>query len=366
MANKSVKFYRGNLKAYNQNTHADGIYFASDAGCLLMNGKSYSGITDVTYDEVKGELVASYVDENGKTQQKKITLGTGTYKPSDSNKNATTIAIGGIAAGTSASDLNGKSVNDVLDMLLYPEYAPEWTDASLTITNSFPLREVGDLCPTSEEITLSGSPAKAQGGTHVATGGNPDGNPVLSLNTGNTWNGVVDSARTVTITASRTYAQGTTYVQANKGTDTNKTADDSTTLLSNANANSNIISVSNAGKTQYVIKPMTKTTTKQITYVYPIYASTVKGGELTKQDLKTGNSYEFTLKPGVPTIAIPSKFKNVKFEHNELGQWFAETVVGNPETITKPMKGAPDRSIEYKQYKLQTISADFYYRVTFS
>ena len=68
MANKSVKFYRGNLAAYNQNTHADGIYFASDKGCLLMNGKSYSGITDVTYDEVKGELVASYVDENGKTQ----------------------------------------------------------------------------------------------------------------------------------------------------------------------------------------------------------------------------------------------------------------------------------------------------------
>lgn len=362
MANKSVKFYRGNLAAYNQITHADGIYFASDAGCLLMNGKSYSGITDVEFKD--GKLMASYVDTNGAIQKKEIELGTGKYAPADTT--ASTAAIGGIAAGTTAESLNGKSINEVLDMLLYPEYAPKWTDASLTITNSFPLREVGDLCPTSEEITLSGSPAKAQSGTHTATGGNPDGNPVLSLDEGNTWNGVVDSARTVTITASRTYAQGTTYVQTNKGTDTNKTASNSTTLLSNANANPNIISVSNAGKTQYVIKPMTETATKQITYVYPIYASTVKGGELTKQDLKTGNSYEFTLKPGVPTIAIPSKFKNVKFEHNELGQWFAETVVGNPETITKPMKGAPDRSIEYKQYKLQTISADFYYRVTFS
>lgn len=362
MANKSVKFYRGNLAAYKQDAHADGIYFASDAGCLLMNGKSYSGITDVEFKD--GKLMASYVDTTGAIQKKEIELGTGKYAPSDSNKNATTIAIGGIAAGTSASDLNGKSVNDVLDMLLYPEYAPVWTDATLSITNSFPLREVGDLCPTYEEITLSGSPAKAQGGTHTATGGNPDGNPVLSLDTGNTWNGVVDSARTVTITASRTYAQGTTYVQTNKGTDTNKTANDSTTLLSKANENSNIISVSNAGKTQYVIKPMTESATKKITYVYPIYVGS--GEELTKLTLSTSNAPEFTLKPGVPTIAVPSVFKNVKFEQESLGQWFAEAVIGEPTIITKPMKGAPDRNIEYKQYKLKTITEEFKYRVIYS
>lgn len=360
MANKSVKFYRGNLAAYNQNTHADGIYFASDAGCLLMNGKSYSGITDVEFKD--GKLMASYIDTNGAIQKKEIELGTGKYAPADTT--ASTAAIGGIAAGTTAESLNGKSINEVLDMLLYPEYAPEWTDASLTITNSFPLREVGDLCPTSEEITLSGSPAKAQSGTHTATGGNPDGNPVLSLDEGNTWNGVVDSARTVTITASRTYAQGTTYVQTNKGTDTNKTADDSTTLLSNANANPNIISVGNAGKTQYVIKPMTKTTTKKITYVYPIYVGS--GEELTKLTLSTSNAPEFTLKPGVPTVAVPSVFKNVKFEQESLGQWFAEAVIGEPTIITKPMKGAPDRNIEYKQYKLKTITEEFKYRVIYS
>ena len=360
MANKSVKFYRGNLEAYNQITHADGIYFASDAGCLLMNSKSYSGITDVEFKD--GKLMASYVDTNGAIQKKEIELGTGKYAPADTT--ASTAAIGGIAAGTTAESLNGKSINEVLDMLLYPEYAPAWTDASLTITNSFPLREVGDLCPSAEEITLSGSPAKAQSGTRVATGGNPDGNPVLSLNTGNTWNGVVDSARTVTITASRTYAQGTTYVQTNKGTDTNKTADDSTTLLSNANTNSNIISVNNTGKTQYVIKPMTRTATKEIKYVYPIYVGS--GEELTKLTLSTSNAPEFTLKPGVPTVAVPSVFKNVKFEQESLGQWFAEAVIGEPTIITKPMKGAPDRNIEYKQYKLKTITEEFKYRVIYS
>lgn len=364
MANKSVKFYRGNLAAYSQDTHADGIYFASDAGCLLMNGKSYSGITDVEFKD--GKLLASYIDATGAINKKEIKLGTGEYTPSDSNKNATTIAIGGIAAGTSASDLSGKSVNDVLDMLLYPEYAPVWTDATLSITNNFPLREVGDLCPTSEEIKLSGSPAKTQGGAHSATGGNPDGNTVLSLNAENTWNGVVDSARTITITASRTYAQGTTYVQTNKGTDTNKTASDSTTLLSKANANSNIISVNNAGKTQYVIKPITKTATAQITYVYPIYASTAKGGELTKLSLDSSKTRTFTLKPGTTIVAIPSVYKNVKFEKKGLGQFYAEAIVGNPKTITKPMKGAPDRNIEYKQYQLTTITGDNEFRVIYS
>lgn len=63
MANKSVKFYRGNLAAYSQDTHADGIYFAQDTGCLLMNGKSYSGITDVEFND--GKLMASYIDTTG-------------------------------------------------------------------------------------------------------------------------------------------------------------------------------------------------------------------------------------------------------------------------------------------------------------
>ena len=257
MANKSVKFYRGNLAAYNQNTHADGIYFASDAGCLLMNGKSYSGITDVEFKD--GKLMASYVDTTGAIQKKEIELGTGKYAPADTT--ASTAAIGGIAAGTTAESLNGKSINEVLDMLLYPEYAPNFTDATISFNPPFdsPV-EVGKTCPAEPAASAAtGSPAKTISGKYTTTGG--EATNTFSLNGSNSWGGQILKPTIVTVTATRAYAGSTDTVKTNKGTATNKAVTgSSTTLLSNATPHAQIDDT-------FHIKPITKTQSKNIKFL---------------------------------------------------------------------------------------------------
>ena len=354
MANKSVKFYRGNLAAYSQDTHADGIYFAQDAGCLLMNGKSYSGITDVEFKD--GKLMASYIDTTGAIQKKEIELGTGKYAPADTT--ASTAAIGGIAAGTTAESLNGKSINEVLDMLLYPEYAPNFTDA--TISFSFPFDstvEVGKTCPAQPAASAAtGSPAKTVSGKYTTTGG--EATNTFSLNGNNSWGGQILKPTTVIVTATRAYAGSTDTVKTNKGTVTNKAVTgSSTTLLVNATPHDQIDDT-------FHIKPITKTDSKDIEFVYSIYASTAEAGTLTKQPIKDTQTRELTLKAGVALIAVPAVFGSVTIEKYGLGQWFAEAAT---ESEVQLAIGDGTTKIAYKQFKINaTPTADSLFRVIYN
>lgn len=355
MANKSVKFYRGNLAAYNQNTHADGIYFAQDAGCLLMNRKSYSGITDVEFKD--GKLMASYVDTTGAIQKKEIELGTGKYAPADTT--ASTAAVGGIAAGTTAESLNGKSINEVLDMLLYPEYAPNFTDATISFNSTFdsPV-EIGKTCPKQPAASaVTGSPAKTVSGKYTTTGG--EATNTFSLNGNNSWGGPILEPTTVTVTATRAYAGSTDTVKTNKGTATNKAVTgSSTTLLVNATPHAQVDDA-------FHIKPITKTQSKNIKFVYSIYASTAEAGKLTKQPIQNTQTRILTLKAGISLIAVPAEFKNVTIEMRGLSddQWFAETVKSSDVQLAI---GDNTTTIQYKQYQVSTTTADTKFRVIYS
>lgn len=51
-----VKFYRGLKEKYNESTHLDGIYFATDTFEIIVNNKTYGGtksatVSEISYDE---------------------------------------------------------------------------------------------------------------------------------------------------------------------------------------------------------------------------------------------------------------------------------------------------------------------------
>lgn len=67
-----VKFLRGLDANYNQATHKDGIYFATDTGHIYLNGTLYGGDSEVKVSDVKVEdsvITVTYTDDSIKTFQ---------------------------------------------------------------------------------------------------------------------------------------------------------------------------------------------------------------------------------------------------------------------------------------------------------
>lgn len=67
-----VRFYRGLKASYNATTHADGIYFATDVGQILMNGVEYGGDSDKKVANVElntqaNGIVITYTDTTSTT-----------------------------------------------------------------------------------------------------------------------------------------------------------------------------------------------------------------------------------------------------------------------------------------------------------
>ena len=85
------------------------------------------------------------------------------YDTKEADATATVQALGGIPAGTKASDLKGKPVSEILDTLIFPVVQPTYTNPSATIslksTATTPtLQEVGATgasVPTAESFNYS-------------------------------------------------------------------------------------------------------------------------------------------------------------------------------------------------------------------
>lgn len=66
-----IKFYRGLYKNYSTSTHADGIYFATDNHCIMMNGIQYGGVDNAMFEgfikdvDVDGNVLSFKKDVKG-------------------------------------------------------------------------------------------------------------------------------------------------------------------------------------------------------------------------------------------------------------------------------------------------------------
>ena len=100
-----VKFYRGKRESYNEKTHADGVYFASDKQLIMMNGVEYGGVNMSQFEgfikdvDVEGDTLSFKKDVKGEWADVSIKL----IKAAD-----TSIELGTITNG----NVNDGNVND--------------------------------------------------------------------------------------------------------------------------------------------------------------------------------------------------------------------------------------------------------------
>lgn len=178
-----VNFLRGKrvLYAYSSDTPSkfnDALYFATDTGELLMNGTRYGidgeRIKNVEFEDSTNTftftkqddttVVVSLgnklltADDRSLLEQVKDVLenmsANVTYASKLDNSIATVNALGGIKAGTKVSELKGKEISDVLDILIFPTIQPTKVDPSLSLsTTKAKLVKVGTTVYATSDIS---------------------------------------------------------------------------------------------------------------------------------------------------------------------------------------------------------------------
>ena len=154
-----IKFYRGLRSSYVESAHGTGIYFATDTGEILHNGKSYSGLLEVgksveDISLVNGVMTITYTDKSTTT----IEVGSGKYKSNIEDKTIEMVTqYGDFNSGTTVSALEGKTYDELFDGILFPTVNPTFTapTASISLKNYAATQEVGVSGPTSANFTTS-------------------------------------------------------------------------------------------------------------------------------------------------------------------------------------------------------------------
>lgn len=295
------------------------------------------------------------------------------------------VTIGGLEAG---GTIAGKSVKQVLEDMIYPEYAPYFVDATSAIscksasdvaiaTNT--VLEVGQKTPAKAKYTMSATPAKVIGNsTYTAENGTPTKTQSITTNGVND-NTTTDSAYDCVTTKTGSFvvrnrsvcAKGTTTVKTNKGNETDKVGGSATsrTLLSAASVNTTNIEAAASG-TGKVVKATTKDASHTIIYVYKLYATTVTAGTLTEQSLNTTSPREFTLKGGSggQWVAVPKTYTGIKIEEYNatLNSWTDVTGTWTNTTETS-YNDAAETSRKYTVWKRANNSgSDVRMRITYT
>lgn len=137
-----IKFYRGLEASYNQGTHADGLFFATDTHKIFLNGAAYGG-QDLGVDKVVSNVEIDPEDPNkikvtfndASTSSIELPEADLTYTSKIEDKNLTMPEkVGGIAKGTKVSALEGKTQNELWDDLLFPTVNPTYVNPSASLS----------------------------------------------------------------------------------------------------------------------------------------------------------------------------------------------------------------------------------------
>lgn len=180
-----IKFFRGLRSSYtytaeNPGNLLDALFFATDTGELLLNGKLYGSdgekVKDVEFDSSTNTFTFTKADDSTVVVNLGDKLLTDadrtllnnvadmfeggqmnvTYNSGLDSTVATVKKLGGIAAGTTVAQLTGQTISKVLDTLIFPTIQPTITapSASLYLKSGVSnIKEVGDAGYTTKDFT---------------------------------------------------------------------------------------------------------------------------------------------------------------------------------------------------------------------
>lgn len=236
------------------------------------------------------------VDHTIYTEIEKINLKLETVKDETFQEGSKSdIALGGIPKDY---DMSGKSAKEVLEDILFVEYAPKWTDATVNLSGGTTLA-VGAKLPEQASFIINGYPATAGS----ASGG--DSTDTLSTSY-SSFGETITTRRAITITVKRVYEAGTDKVLTSKGNLTNKTALNDKTILSDAQVNTKINPIT------YVINSIEKTTTTTVYFAWPIYINNVQQS-LNYSSTEYQKTFQVTDTSSI-SFSCPSSYTSVKVE----------------------------------------------------
>lgn len=267
-----------------------------------------------------------------------------TYKPGVGD-DAQTIALGGISKGTTAESLKGNTFSKLFDMLLFPTYAPQWVAgyAKFIVENSlvtiYSTPAVYD--PTKQIIQYISPKAITASKTVSCTADRKNSSVTCNKKQLDT----LDSGKvygTYTYSGTIKGLQSVEKVVDSKGNPTNKTASNQTTLIADAQVNSNITE-------DFYIEEHTYPCTLTRYFVYPYY----KGEEqlpLTKDavftcEVPSSVSTKWTLSfPNIFNVKIIPPDVQGKYEDKN------DMITAGTITQTSITKTVNNQSVAYTQY----------------
>lgn len=156
-----ARFFRGPYASYNQASHGEGIYFATDKKIIKMGGVDYIGpladataVKSIALNEDASKFIVTYLDGTSN----EIEMAKSEYESNIEDKTlAMPNAVGGIAKGTKVSALEGKTYNEIFDDLLFPTVNPTFTapSASIKLSGYNATQEVGAAGPAESNFVVS-------------------------------------------------------------------------------------------------------------------------------------------------------------------------------------------------------------------
>lgn len=236
-------------------------------------------------DETKGAYDIYIIQGDGTLKK----VGDTEYHPSPELEEAKTVQIGGVHGGLTGSSLEGKSISEIIDLLLFPTYIPVYYDGYIDFNLLYKDNnsENNNAFKIGSNIDLNDSDCviKVVDKTYYSpytVAGSDNANKATASNASESWSETPDSStigiKSYTLTVK--YSDGIVPIKNSKGQKITRPEYSSnfTTLVGKGTAAGNkfkAVYIQNEDETEtfdkYVIPACTLSLTRYIYIVYPYY-----------------------------------------------------------------------------------------------